>query len=209
MANGFQKYYEELNRKVEDELLSQEAQQKDLHDKIENYENKSIALNPQIERKNLIKKKILECLPDLRGKGLFFRFLAKFNTERKNYKICKKLSQKFYLEKLKRKCLSMIKKATLLQETSAYENKMKQKTENELKNLQEGLQKQKEDLMTLIYRAEEKLKHENRKKVQTKLQLDQIVLRGISALNLKALTLSQNSLNGKKEKLIFYRCDED
>jgi hypothetical protein len=36
MANGFQKYYEELNKKVEDELLSQEAQQKDLHDKIEN-----------------------------------------------------------------------------------------------------------------------------------------------------------------------------
>ena len=51
-------------------------------------------------------------------------------------------------------------------------------------------------LVQLIYKAEEKLKHENRKKVQTKLQLDQIVLRGISALNMKALALSQNSLNG-------------
>ena len=54
--------------------------------------------------------------------------------------------------------------------------------------------KQKEDMWNLIAKAEEKLKHENRKKVQVKLMLDQMVLRGISALNLQAMSLSQNSL---------------
>ena len=38
------------------------------------------------------------------------------------------------------------------------------------------------------------LKHENRKKIQVKLMLDQMVLRGISALNMQVMKLSQDSL---------------
>jgi chromosome segregation ATPase len=197
MASGFHKYYDELNKKVEEELISQEAQQKELHDKIETHEKKIKTIAPLIERRNQFKLTILEKLPDLRGKIIIFRFLSKFKTERKVYKENKFLSRKFLAEKLKRKFLNNLKKATLLEKTDEFEEKIKQKSEIQLRNLQEGLQKQKEELLQLIYKAEEKLKHENRKKVQTKLQLDQIVLRGISALNLKALALSQNSLNGK------------
>ena len=51
-------------------------------------------------------------------------------------------------------------------------------------------------MWNLISKAQEKLKHENRKKVQVKLMLDQMVLRGVSALNLQAMALSQNSLQG-------------
>ena len=52
------------------------------------------------------------------------------------------------------------------------------------------------NLNELIKKAEEKLRHENKKKIQTKLKLDQMVLRGVSAMNLEALKLAQNSLQG-------------
>ena len=90
-----------------------------------------------------------------------------------------------------------LKKFSFLQKSQAYETKIKDKIENDIKQYEESLKKQKEELMNLILKAEEKLKHENRKKVQTRLKLDQIVLRSVSALNMQALSLSQNSLNGK------------
>ena len=61
-------------------------------------------------------------------------------------------------------------------------------------------------MLNLIKQAEEKLKHENRKKIQVKLMLDQMVLRGISALNLQAMHLSQNSLKGNFFFFNFFRC---
>ena len=197
MSIGFQKYYEELNKKVEEELLSQETQQKALHDKIDNYQKSTVDISLQINKIKGYNSIMLDKLPEIRRKALVFRFLADYISERKKYKKNKKLVKLIYVEKIKRKCLHGIKKITLLEQTNAYDERIKQKTQNELKNLQDGLHQQKEDLLALIYKAEEKLKHENRKKVQTKLQLDQIVLRGISALNMKALSLSQNSLNGK------------
>jgi hypothetical protein len=89
-----------------------------------------------------------------------------------------------------------LKSLTFLENKKTFEEKIKTKTDEELKEIENNLIKQKEELMKLILKADDKLKHENRKKIQAKLQLDQMVLRGISALNLKALALSQNSLNG-------------
>lgn len=64
------------------------------------------------------------------------------------------------------------------------------------------MNKKEEELLKLIENAQEKLMHENRKKIQVKLALDQMVLRGVSALNMQAITLSQNSLNSKE--LIYF-----
>lgn len=194
---GMKTYYEELNKKVGEELMSQEAQQKDLHDKIESYEKKIAATQTKVEKRNNFKLKIIEKLGALRRKSLLFRFLLNYQTERINHKKKKVLITKIYNEKLKRKTLYTIKKFTFLEKTNAYEIKMKEKTEKDLKTFEETMIKQKENLLALIYKAEEKLKHENKKKVQTKLELDKIVLKGVSALNMKALLLSQNSLNGK------------
>lgn len=66
----------------------------------------------------------------------------------------------------------------------------------EMKNYETSLVQQQEKIYELIAKAEEKLKLEQKKKIQTKLQLDQVVLRGVSALNIQALKLSQNALNG-------------
>jgi hypothetical protein len=91
-----------------------------------------------------------------------------------------------------------LKRLTIYEKNNLYEQRLKERTDEALQNYELSLKKQYDDLMELVLRAEDKLKHENRKKVQTKLQLDQIVLRGISALNLQALNLSQNTLTGKK-----------
>ena len=74
-------------------------------------------------------------------------------------------------------------------------NKLTKIKNEELNKIYEQHSNQKEKLILLINQAKEKLKHENRKKIQVKLMLDQMVLRGISALNMQAMKLSQNSLN--------------
>lgn len=196
MMVGFSKYYEELNSKVAEELLSQENQQNDLHKKIQDYELRIEELKSLMEKRKKIKLTSLENLTSLRLKSKIFRFLVNFQIQRRNFKTMNKIIENIYNEKQKRKCLNILKSNSILQKTQQFEEKMKIKTEQELKTLKDGLEKQKEELLNLIIKAQEKLKHENRKKVQTKLQLDQIVLRGVSALNLKALKLSQNSLNG-------------
>jgi hypothetical protein len=210
MIIGFQKYYEELNIKVADELQNQESLQNELHNKIGSYENKITNLKILIEKRKTLKCKFLDDLCDTKRKAAIFRFLVLNKNKRKNSKIVNNLIKKFYNEKMKRKCLSWIKNYSVLQRTADFEEKMRIKTEDELKSMQEGLEKQKEELLNLILKAEEKLKHENRKKVQAKLQLDQIVLRGVSALNMKALKLSQNSLNGKNFIYVLFinRCGQ-
>lgn len=40
LENGFKEYYEELNKKVTDELSHQETQQQDIHNKMGKYEKK-------------------------------------------------------------------------------------------------------------------------------------------------------------------------
>ena len=104
------------------------------------------------------------------------------------------LINKILLENKLRKIFKVLKSETLFEKTNAYEEKTKVLMQNDIIKMESTFKKQKEDMWNLIAKAEEKLKHENRKKVQVKLMLDQMVLRGISALNLQAMSLSQNSL---------------
>jgi hypothetical protein len=196
LIKGYKSYYDELNAKVAEELLHQESLQKEIHDKLEKYTEKSVKIGKKINKRNSIKLLVLEKLNETKQKALIFRFLNKFLTERTIYKSNKSRVMKITEIKLKRKLFDGIKKISVLEKTNAYEQKIKMRTENELIRVEDSLKKQQEDLWILIAKAEEKLKHENRKKVQAKLQLDQIVLRGVSALSLQALALSQNSLNG-------------
>ena len=93
-----------------------------------------------------------------------------------------------------KKIFRALKSQSLFQKSKEYELKLKKNKEMELQKLYEDQNNQKQQLLLLISQAREKLKHENRKKVQVKLMLDQMVLRGISALNLQAMKLSQDSL---------------
>lgn len=128
---------------------------------------------------------------------MIFRLLYINKQENQNFK---KISEKidyFRRNSLKRKAIKLLKSITLFQGTKEYEEKIKYRTDNLLNKYKESMKKQEDDLLFLIEQAEEKLKHENRKKIQAKLALDQMVLRGVSALNMQAISLSQNSLNCK------------
>jgi hypothetical protein len=97
-----------------------------------------------------------------------------------------------------RKTLKAWKQFSFHQSNEHFENKIRERTELELKNYETNLVQQHARIYELIAKAEEKLKLEQKKKIQTKLQLDQVVLRGVSALNIQALKLSQSALNGKE-----------
>ena len=107
-----------------------------------------------------------------------------------------------YINNTKKRILKIWKEGTYLLNTSLYEKKVQGKTDNDLKVYEESLNQEKLNLKELIKKAEDKLRHENKKKIQTKLKLDQMVLRGISALNLEALKLAQNSLQGNVSYII-------
>lgn len=95
-----------------------------------------------------------------------------------------------------RKSLKAWKLVSFLESNKNFETKIKDRTDLEIKNYETNLIQQQQKIYELIARAEERLKQEQKKKIQTKLQLDQVVLRGVSALNIQALKLSQSALNG-------------
>ena len=104
------------------------------------------------------------------------------------------LINKILIRNKKKKIFKALKNLSFFQGSKEYDKKLKNINQIELKKLYENQNNQKQQLLLLISQAKEKLKHENRKKVQVKLMLDQMVLRGISALNMEAMKLSQNSL---------------
>ena len=104
------------------------------------------------------------------------------------------LINKIMIRNKKKKIFRALKNLSFFQGSKDYDKKLKNIKQIELQKLYENHNNQKQQLLLLISQAKEKLKHENRKKVQVKLMLDQMVLRGISALNMEAMKLSQNSL---------------
>ena len=104
------------------------------------------------------------------------------------------LAEKIIRNNKIKKIFRAMKNQTLFQTNKDYALKIKNNSENELRKLNNDLNNQKQQLLILINQAQERLKHENRKKIQVKLMLDQMVLRGISALNMQAMKLSQDSL---------------
>ena len=110
--------------------------------------------------------------------------------ENKKYNLISKILLRNKLKKIFR----VLKDQSLFQTNKDYALKLQKYKENELQKIANEQNNQKQQLLLLIAQAREKLKHENRKKIQVKLMLDQMVLRGISALNLQAMKLSQDSL---------------
>ena len=193
---GFQNYFSALNSKIQDELYSQEESEKNLHQTIEKLSTQIESL----ERNKAYQKDVVEKFIDkkynteLKAKAFSFLFENAKDTKRE-----RKLENQvlyLYISKLKTKAFSYLKKTTVYKPIKQYENEIKEKTQNDLQRYEEQASIEKEEILKLIYQAEEKLKHENRKKIQTKLLLDQVVLRGVSAMNLQALSLSNDALKG-------------
>lgn len=194
IAEGLKEYYDKLAENINNELYSQETQQKNLMDEIDNVkeETSKVQVSQQRQRELIEKFKIKK--NEIYLKGKIFRFLVENMDEEKRQR--KLESQLIYtrIYHMKKSIFDLLKKTTTFKTKKEFDQQIKTQTENELKAYEDTQIKEKEELLRLIFAAEEKLKHENRKKVQTKLLLDQIVLRGVSAMNLQALSLSNDAL---------------
>ncbi len=129
-------------------------------------------------------------------KAAIFNFLYKNKLNHKGIRYMEDKACHLYSKILKKRIFSRLKINSLSEKTNDFERKVRDRTEEGLKNYEAALRNQKEELLALVIKAEERLKYENKRKVQVKLELDKIVLRGISALNMQALMLSQGSLGG-------------
>jgi hypothetical protein len=197
LSKGMKEYFDELNNKVNEELLVQETQQKGLHDDIAKAEEKEKNIGDVKYRRNqvLLNSKYLKNDILLKRKalnGIYQNYLREKEIRNRSAYICKILQ-----ENKIRKIFKVLNNDSIFRKNEEYEEKTKEASGTEVQKLEKNLNNQRESMMNLIKQAEEKLKHENRKKIQVKLMLDQMVLRGISALNLQAMHLSQNSLKGK------------
>ena len=146
------------------------------------------------------RKKVIENLANLRynydKKTLIFKFLHNYMQERKLQKKLEIKALYIYIQKLKKKAFDLVKHNTIFKNIKLFEQEVSDRIHYDLEVYETSLKDEKDTLLDLIYKAEERLKHENRKKIQSKLLLDQVVLRGVSAMNMQALYLTQNSLKG-------------
>jgi hypothetical protein len=139
---------------------------------------------------------ILEKYINTKRKAFLFNLLLKNKESNIRERYIENRASYLHANNLKRKVFKIFKNLSIYEKSGPDDQRLRERTDDAIRNYELDMKKQYDDLMELVLKAEDKLKHENRKKVQTKLQLDQIVLRGISALNLQALGLSQNTLTG-------------
>jgi len=197
IEDGINEYYSKLSSELHNDLLSQETEQKNIQDSIEQVKQETEKTKLKQKRSRLLIEKFKITKIDKERKASVFRFLLNNLVEEKKTRKVETQLIYYRIYRLKKGIFDLFKKTTTFKPIKEYENDVKTAIENDLKSYEDTQIKEKEAILQLIYQAEEKLKHENRKKIQTKLLLDQIVLRGVSAMNLHALSLSNSSLKGK------------
>ena len=191
---NFKIYYESLNRQIAEEQANQEKQQKELSDQMQEKNKDNDEINNRLSRRKqiLLLEKEHKYISDLKLKAFMSLYKNMIEQKEENKKL--DLINKILIRNKKKKIFKALKNLSFFQGSKDYDAKFKNIKQIELQKLYENHNNQKQQLLLLISQAKEKLKHENRKKVQVKLMLDQMVLRGISALNMEAMKLSQNSL---------------
>ena len=195
ISKNFKIYYESLNNQVAEEQMNQEKQQNDLSEQMQSKNKNNDEIMKRLSRRKqiLLMEKEHKYESDLKLKA--FMSLYKNKIEQKEEKKKFDYIKKIILKNKKKKIFRAFKNLSLFQKSKEYTNKLENRKNNEINKLDGNFEKEKQKLLFLINQAKEKLKHENRKKIQVKLMLDQMILRGISALNMQAMKLSQNSLN--------------
>lgn len=196
VMKGFKSYYDELNTNVQTELNSQETQQKDLHDKLDQRGAKIAQLKEKVLSRikvEIAEKELkIDLLRKLKIISMLMTNVINKKAKRKKNSLILQLARKNKIKKI----FNVFKNLSIYMPTNKYIEKMKAESKRKFEEFKVNQNNQKQDMIKLINQAKEKLKHENRKKVQVKLLLDQMILRGISSLNMQAISLSQNSLNG-------------
>lgn len=204
LMKGFKEYYAEIQKKIGDELKKQEDQQNDYHKKIDEQSDKSRSIIENYKIRKYAYLKAREQYNDHKVKVLGFMLLYTNMQKEQQQRKTSSVIEKLFEMKRKKKLLNILKRQTIFAKTQEFQEK-KQKREDKLMDQFIGdLAQRKREMNRLINEAKEKLKHEQRKKLQVKLALDQMILKGISNLNAEAIKLAQNSLNGNKIFIYYY-----
>ena len=194
IMKNFRIYFEALNQQINEEQSNQEKQQKELDEQMKEKKKENDEIYNRLSRRKqiLLKEKEHKYENGIKLKGFIslYKNMIEQKEENKKYNIISKIILRNKIKRIFR----ALKNQGLFQNNKDYALKLQKYKENELQKLVNDQNNQKQQLLLLISQAREKLKHENRKKIQVKLMLDQMVLRGISALNLQAMKLSQDSL---------------
>jgi len=194
IMKNFRIYFDSLNQQINEEQSNQEKQQKELDDQMKEKKKENDEIYNRLSRRKqiLLKEKEHKYENGLKLKGFIslYKNMIEQKEENKKYNIISKIILRNKIKRIFR----ALKNQGLFQNNKDYALKLQKYKDNELQKLVNDQNNQKQQLLLLISQAREKLKHENRKKIQVKLMLDQMVLRGISALNLQAMKLSQDSL---------------
>lgn len=194
ITKGFRNYFQSLNQqliKEQQELLDKE---KTVQNEFDEHNEGQLKAAGILNRRNQI------LLQEKENKYNTFLKLKAFLSLKKNRLIEKEdqkewnLIDKISTHNKKRNIFKALKSVSLFQKNKDYSDKLKVRSNLEITKIKNNLDTQKQQIYLLIKQAQERLKHENRKKIQSKLLLDQMVLRGISGLNMQAMKLSQSSL---------------
>ena len=159
-------YYELINEQILEEQNNQELQQKNMKDQCDKNLKGNKDINVILSRRQLILFKLKEYkyLNDLKVKA--FVSLYKNYIEEKNNNKKLHLVEKLIKQNKIKKIIRALKDQCLFQKNKEYEIKIQNKSKMELMKLNNDLNNQKQDLLLLISQARERLKHENRKKIQ-------------------------------------------
>ena len=156
LSKGMKEYFDELNNKVNEELLVQETQQKGLHDDIAKAEEKEKNIGDVKYRRNqvLLNSKYLKNDILLKRKalnGIYQNYLREKEIRNRNAFICKILQ-----ENKIRKIFKVLKNDSIFRKNEEYEEKTKEASGTEVQKLEKNLNNQRESMMNLIKQAEEK-----------------------------------------------------
>lgn len=190
----FDSYFSTLLEKEKTKVEEQNKELSDIQIQLNKHRSQLIHAEELIKKKKEIEKNLLIKYHNIRLKRKLFDYLKENKDKEKNERKIDTQVLYLYITKLKRKYFNLIKNKTILKPLKIYEQEVDEKYKVEIKSILEKQGNEKGELIKLIHLAQEKLKHEQRKKIQTKLMLDNIVLKGVSAMNIQALSLSNNSL---------------
>lgn len=196
LISGFYEYYEILNNKSNNQSKSYKeiednlAKSVELSNNIYNQSHKNLEKLKTI-RNNLINKNYKEKL-----KAKLFTFIKDRYLDKKYDTYKENLVIYLYVSNLKRKLFEKIKKATIFKPIKEFEKEISTSYILSIEKTISVHNEEKQKLLNLIKKAEQKLIHENKKKLQTKMLFDKIVLKNVSELNIKTLSLSNEALKG-------------
>ena len=144
-------------------------------------------------KKNLLFRIIAQWETTRRKRALFGAWKNRLQTKKQDAEQAEYLHA-FYLQGMKQRAFKGFKLYAQVAGNRMYERRVKERINIDVQTRVEERRNEKEFLVAMIKELEEQLRIELRKKTILKAQCDQAYLRGVSAISMEALKMSQSTL---------------